>query len=49
MNTPDPATVPIAPALAELAFASASDSQISRSLAWSSPGEEIGNPKHRLL
>jgi serine/threonine protein kinase len=45
-----PATVPIAPALADLAFASASDSQVSRSLAWTSPvdlGIDLNDPAQR--
>lgn len=50
MNTPHPATVPIPSALADLAFASASDSQVSRSLAWTAPGElgiDLDDPEQR--
>jgi hypothetical protein len=50
MSIPPPATVPIAPALADLAFASASDSQVSRSLAWTSPvdlGIDLNDPAQR--
>ena len=50
MNTPQADTVPISPALANLAFASASDSQVSRSLAWTSPGDlgiDLDDPAQR--
>lgn len=50
MNSEHPATVPIPSALADLAFASASDSQVSRSLAWAAPGElgiDLNDPTQR--
>ena len=50
MSTQNPATVPIAPALADLAFASATDSQVSRSLAWTAPGDlgiDLNDPEQR--
>ncbi len=50
MSKQNPETVPIPAALANLAFASASDSQVSRSLAWTSPGDlgiDLDDPEQR--